>query len=123
MHNNHGSWYDTTWLSIALFNGNTTAERIAVDEVKERRIAKQILPDGKEWIELERNVPSGYCQYNLLAMTQAADLSKSATITTAQHQQHQPDSDSICTYYSFVIPRSLKMNPNRGCVLLQPAAL
>jgi hypothetical protein len=63
MTNNHGSWYDTTWLSVALFNQNTTARRLIVSEVQERRIAMQILPDGKEWIELERNVPSGYCQY------------------------------------------------------------
>ena len=77
MTNNHGSWYDATWLSIALFNGNASAAGAAVAEVTTTRIPTQILPDGREWIELQRNVPSGYCQYNLKALTQVADLASS----------------------------------------------
>ena len=77
MTNNHGSWYDVTWLSIALFNGNASAADTAAEEVTRMRIPEQILPDGREWIELQRNVPSGYCQYNLKALTQVADLASS----------------------------------------------
>ena len=74
MVNNHGSWFDATWAAVASFTGNRTAVRTASREVNELRIAYQILPNGTEWIELERNVPSGYCEYNLLALAQAADI-------------------------------------------------
>ena len=59
MANNHGSWFDTTWLSVARFNGNATAVQAASREVNEKRVARQINSTGQEWIELERNVPSG----------------------------------------------------------------
>ena len=74
MTNNHGSWYDTDWLSIAQLNGDTAAAVKAAQEVRLKRVAYQLLPNGSEWIELERNVPSGYCQYNLKALTESADL-------------------------------------------------
>lgn len=65
------------WQSVALFIGNVTAASEAGHEVCTQRIAKQILPSGEEWIELERAVPSGYCQYNLEALVQDADLAAS----------------------------------------------
>ena len=78
MENNHGSWYDADWLSISLFNGDSASAKAAAEEAQHRRIALQITPNGSEWIELERNVPSGYCQYNLMALTTVADLAASA---------------------------------------------
>ncbi len=51
------------WQGVALFNGNATAAALAAAEVCAVRIATQIKPDGEEWIELQRAVPSGYCQY------------------------------------------------------------
>ena len=78
MENNHGSWYDADWLSISLFNGDSASAKAAAKEAQHRRIALQISPNGSEWIELERNVPSGYCQYNLMALSTVADLAASA---------------------------------------------
>ena len=69
--------YDVDWQSVALFAKNTSAALEAATEVCEQRIAYQIKPDGEEWIELERAVPSGYCQYNLVALTENADLAAS----------------------------------------------
>lgn len=59
--------------------------------MKQRRISLQILSNGSEWIELERNVPSGYCQYNLQALTTCADLSMSLLL---------PDSDATTSMTS-----------------------
>ena len=69
--------FDVDWQSVALFVGNLTAASEAGQEVCTQRIAKQISPNGEEWIELERAVPSGYCQYNLEALVQDADLAAS----------------------------------------------
>ena len=77
MVNNHGSWYDVTWSAVASFNGNWTGASAAAHELNQRRIAYQILPNGSEWIELQRNVPSSYCQYNVLALSQGADIAAS----------------------------------------------
>ena len=80
MTNNHGSWYDVTWSSMALYSANVTSAIAASREVETTRIAMQILPNGSEWIELERAVPSGYCQYNLDALSQAADLARDPAV-------------------------------------------
>ena len=74
MANNHGSWFDVDWQAVALFVGNASSAVKAAREVCDVHITAQILPNGTEWIELERNVPSGYCAYNLVALTQDADL-------------------------------------------------
>lgn len=78
--------------SLLLFHtyGTYIAE-VAAAEVKQRRISLQILSNGSEWIELERNVPSGYCQYNLQALTTCADLSMSLLL---------PDSDATTSMTS-----------------------
>eukprot|EP01079_Euglenida_sp_SAG-EU17-18_P002504 gene2504-3251_t len=74
MSNNHGSWYDVTWQSVALFTGNITAAHSAATEVTGVRIPTQLSPDGREIIELERANPAGYCIYNLGALTSNAQL-------------------------------------------------
>ena len=86
--------YDADWLSIALFNSDYQHAEEAAKEVEARRIALQIMPDGSEWIELERNVPSGYCQYNLEALSTCADLSRTLASRSA-HNPHQNFSGSI----------------------------
>jgi hypothetical protein len=80
--------------SLLLFHtyGTYIAE-VAAAEVKQRRISLQILSNGSEWIELERNVPSGYCQYNLQALTTCADLSMHMSLLL-------PDSDATTSMTS-----------------------
>eukprot|EP00039_Didymoeca_costata_P023750 m.8108 g.8108 ORF g.8108 m.8108 type:complete len:454 (+) comp3841_c0_seq2:49-1410(+) len=73
MTNNHGTWYDNTWQGVALHALNSTQADQAAQEVMNVRIATQIKGDGKEWIELERTNPAGYCMYNLQALTNNAD--------------------------------------------------
>jgi hypothetical protein len=77
--------------SLLLFHTYVRIAEVAAAEVKQRRISLQILSNGSEWIELERNVPSGYCQYNLQALTTCADLSMSLLL---------PDSDATTSMTS-----------------------
>ena len=48
---------------VALAAGRPDHALVAANEVKTRRIDTQILEDGKEWIELERTNPAGYCMH------------------------------------------------------------
>lgn len=61
-----GNW--TVW---------ATSAALAAQEVNLNRIATQILPNGTEWIEVQRNDGVHYAEYNLQAMTMNADLASS----------------------------------------------
>ena len=63
-----------------MFNSDHQHAEAAATEVETKRISLQITPNGSEWIELERNVPSGYCQYNLDALSTCADLSETLVL-------------------------------------------
>lgn len=78
MTNNHGSWFDSTWTSVALYAGNRTDAEAAARDVRERRIDYQLLANGTEWIEIERNNAAGYCQYNALALARCATAARNA---------------------------------------------
>jgi hypothetical protein len=86
------SRYDADWLSIALFNSDHQHAKVAAKEVETKRISLQITPNGSEWIELERNVPSGYCQYNLEALSTCADLSTTLVSHSGQSIDDGDDS-------------------------------
>ena len=105
MINNHGSWFDSTWLAAALATGASTraggrvdeeggehvkggATLAAIQDVLHRRIDLQIRPNGSEWIELERANPAGYCMYN------ADALANSAAMVANARQQQQEEGES-----------------------------
>jgi hypothetical protein len=72
--NNHGSWYDVQVAGFALFvNDQETAKRI-LQSVGERRISRQIGPDGRQKHELARTKSFDYSIYNLNAMFRLAKL-------------------------------------------------
>ena len=107
MVNNHGSWFDSTWLAAALATGASTragggvgeeggehvvkggAALAAIQDVLHRRIDLQIRPNGSEWIELERANPAGYCVFNVDALANSATMAANAR----QQQQQQDDEE------------------------------
>lgn len=63
--NNHATAYDVQVAAYALYTGNKKVFSDIVDNFSKRRIATQIMPDGKQPYELRRTLAFGYSQYNL----------------------------------------------------------
>ncbi|MDB5887764.1 MAG: hypothetical protein JWM03_636 [Rhodocyclales bacterium] len=70
--NNHGMFYDMQIANYALFAGDTTTAKRAVERALELRIAGQVAIDGKQHGELERTTPFHYSAFNLDAMMNIA---------------------------------------------------
>lgn len=78
--NNHGTFYDTQAAALAVFVGKTELARQIVSAARERRIAKQIEPDGKMPRELQRTKSFGYSAFNLEALEDLASIGQNLGI-------------------------------------------
>jgi hypothetical protein len=100
--NNHGLAYDIQVAAYALFTGhNEIAEKI-INEFPENRLFKQIEPDGKQPLELERTMAFHYTLFNITHMLDMANLAKS----TGKDIYHAVSTDgrSISKAIEFIKP-------------------
>ena len=72
--NNHGTWYDAQIAAYALFTGRDKVARRVLQEAAEKRIARQIEPDGRQPHELARTKSFSYSVMNLRGMFTLAAL-------------------------------------------------
>ncbi len=72
--NNHGTFYDVQAVSLALFLGKTNFARSQLLAARDKRIARQIEPDGRMKRELARTLSFQYSLFNLRAEMQLATL-------------------------------------------------
>jgi len=71
---NHGSWYDVQVVTFARYAGRADVARKTAEAAAERRIAKQIEPDGSQPRELRRTRSLTYSLFNLGALMTLADV-------------------------------------------------
>lgn len=72
--NNHGTYYDLELTMFALFIGKNEIATNVLRAVPEKRIARQIEPDGREPLELARTNAWGYSLGNLRGLMSLAEL-------------------------------------------------
>lgn len=78
--NNHVTWYNVQVSSIALFLNNSEITKKILQETKFKLIPVQILPDGRQPLELRRPFSLYYSVFNLLGFFKLANIGEHVDI-------------------------------------------
>jgi alginate lyase len=100
--NNHGTWYDVQVAALAIFTARDGLAKNLLTEFRDKRIAAQIQPDGRQARELTRTRAWDYAIFNLEALFDAASIAETLDIDLWNYQTR--DGRSIRKALDWLMP-------------------